>query len=171
MGHRPIIGAGSFFRRSGFTLIEVLVVTFILAAMIGFVTLQLTRSDSDLLKDEADRLATLLHSAHEEAILRGQLIAFEMQSGNYRFLYVEKETFAAFEQGPLSAQRFPSDISVRLEVEGRPAVNGRQRLIFDPSGALPSFRIGFSRRQADWWVQGSPDGKIRSLAKPDDKTS
>jgi general secretion pathway protein H len=149
-----------------------LVVTFILAAMIGLVTLQLTRSDSDLLKDEADRLATVLLSAREEAILRGQLIAFEMENSGYRFLYVgDKRAFTPFEQGPLASRRFDNDITVRLELEGQAAATGKQRLMFDPSGAVPLFRIGFSRREADWWVQGNPDGKIRSLGKLDDKTS
>lgn len=170
MGQRPLTDRRRSFYRSGFTLIEVLVVTFILAAMIGFVTLQLTRSDDDLLKDEADRLAMLLYSAREEAILRGQLVVFEMQADGYRFLYVdEKKTFAPFTQGLLAHQRFPSDINTRFDIDGQSTSGVRQRLLFDPSGALPPFRIGFTRRSGAWWVQGSADGKIRSVAKPNDK--
>lgn len=146
-------------------------VTFILAAMLGMVTLRLIRSDSDLLQDEADRLVMLLHSAREESILRGQLIAFEMRPDGYRFLHIgEQGAFTVFEDGPLAARNLPPDMRGRLEIEGQQA-SGRHGLVLDPSSALPTFRIGFTLNRTDWWIQGGQDGKIRSLPTTDDKPS
>lgn len=151
----------------GFTLIEILVVTFIVAIMIGMVVLNLTRSNSDILRDEAERLTVLLYGAREEAVLRGQLVALEMRPNGYRFLYVdEKNTFATFKDGPLVGRDFPDDMRATFEVEGRQP-SGRHGLIMDPSSALPSFVVSLSLHDARWWVLGQNNGSICSTPQAD----
>jgi general secretion pathway protein H len=158
MGHHGKINALRV--SAGFTLIEILVVTFIVAAMLGMVALNLVRSDSDILRDEAERLTLLLYSAREEAVLRGQLVAFELRSDGYRFLYVgEKGAFTAFRDGPLVGRDFPGDIRARMEVEGRQPT-GRHGLVMDPSSALPSFNVSLTLHEARWWVVGQNNGTI-----------
>jgi type II secretion system protein H len=165
MGHDGKINALRV--SAGFTLIEILVVTFIVASMLGMVALNLIRSDSDILRDEAERLTLLLYGAREEAVLRGQLIALEFRSDGYRFLYVgEKGAFTAFKDGPLVGRDFPGDVRAKIEVEGRQPT-GRHGLVMDPSSALPSFNVSLTLHDARWWVLGQNNGTICSTAEAD----
>lgn len=156
----------------GFTLIEILVVVLILSAVLGMVTLRLTRDDRDLVRDEADRLVLLLQAAREEAILQGGLFAFEMTKEGYRFLRPgEKGKLTPVGDGPLAPHKFQQPrMEVRLEIEGQPP-SERQGMVLDPGGALPGFSVQFLLNDSRWWVLGGQDGKIRSVPTPDAKTS
>lgn len=157
-------------RSSGFTLIEVLVVVLIISAVLGMVTLRLTRDDRDLVRDEADRFVILLQTARDESILRGGLLALEMDAEGYRFLQPsqdkEKDEFVPMHDSPFTPRRFPPHMDVHLEIEGQ--VSGeRQGLVLDPGGNLPAFSVVFTLNESRWWVIGSQDGKIRSVQTPD----
>ena len=56
-------------RRSGFTLIEILVVVVIIAVIVSLAGVQLMRGPGDLVREESEHLALLLRAAREEAIL------------------------------------------------------------------------------------------------------
>jgi general secretion pathway protein H len=149
----------------GLTLIEILVVTFILAIMIGLVALRLTRDDRDLARDEADRLVVVLQSAREEAILRGDLFALELRAEGYRFLRPDgKGKLVTVDDGPLMPRQLPEPMRLRLELEGQ-SMPGRQGIVFDPSGALPAFNIALTLNDARWWVRAQNNGKICSTWK------
>jgi general secretion pathway protein H len=155
----------------GFTLVEILVVVFILAAVMGMVTLRLTRDDRDLVRDEADRLVLLLQAAREEVILQGGLLAFELDRDGYRFLQPgEKGKWTPIGNGTLAPRQFPPRMTVRLELEGQQTV-GRQLMPLEPSGMLPGFNIVFNLNDARWWVVGGQDGKIRSVPTLDTRPS
>lgn len=151
-------------KQRGLTLIEVLVVTFILAVMIGVVTLRLTRDDRDVVRDEADRLVVLLHAAREEAILQGGLLMLDMRPTTYRFLRPDdKGKFVPVAEAPFTPRHLPERMDLRLELEGQP---GPQGIVLDPSGVLPAFRIAFTLNNARWWVLGQNDGKVCSTIEP-----
>jgi general secretion pathway protein H len=71
---------------SGFTLIEMLVVLLIAGLMIAMVALAPSRNRRTDLAEEAQRLATLLESADDEAQVRSASIAWQPMDGGYRFL-------------------------------------------------------------------------------------
>jgi general secretion pathway protein H len=148
---------------AGFTLIEILVVTFVIATMLGMAALHLTRSDGQLLRDEAERLTVLLYSAREEAVLRGQIVALELRPDGYRFLHVENNAFTAFKDGPLVGREFSDKIRVQLEVEGKQPT-GRHGLVIDPTSALPTFNFTLTLNDAKWWVLGENNGTICSTS-------
>ncbi len=73
-------------RTRGFTLLELLVVLVIAGIMLGMVSLSAMPSRRQALQNDAQRIALLLQTARDEAIVRNRPIAFEADSNRYRFL-------------------------------------------------------------------------------------
>jgi general secretion pathway protein H len=150
-------------RARGFTLIEILVVLLIITVMLAVVGVNLMRNPQDLARDEADRLALLLQTAQQEAILQGQLFAFASSAEGYRFLRLDdKGRLRPVKDEVLHAREFPSGVriaSVRLDGGGDAPKDG---IALPPSGELPGFTILIEAGTARWKVVGRPDGEIRS---------
>nr|WP_280529133.1 GspH/FimT family pseudopilin [Burkholderia perseverans] len=73
-------------REQAFTLIEMLVVLLIAGLLIAAVTLAPSRNRRTELSEEAQRLASLLESAGDEAQVRSLPIAWQPVNGGYRFM-------------------------------------------------------------------------------------
>jgi len=152
----------------GFTLIEITVILLLLAIILSFVGINLTRDERDIVRDEADRLALVIRAVHEEAIMQGRPYAFAPATDGYRFLRVDdsgklKPLGAADAFAPY---RLPAPVEIAgVELEG--AKEDKDPLIvLDPSGALPVFTIVLHFGRIDWYVQGLANGKIVSAASP-----
>lgn len=168
-------------KRSGFTLIEVLVVLFIVSIMSGIVVANMPSfartGDFDT---EAKRIKVLLEMAREEAVIQGREYGFKPEDEGYRFYaYNELERhWERVESRPFHHHKLSDDVKVNLSVEGedfRMAANdegdddGPPLLIFS-SGEITPFELtirsgrdssrtlvsdGFS--ELDW--QGAANGK------------
>jgi general secretion pathway protein H len=150
----------------GFTLIELLVVVAIIVVTVGLAGAQLMRGPGDVVREESERLALLLRSAREEAILQGRVFAFGAGRESYRFLRLERNgrLKVASADELFRPQRLPAGIvieALQIEGAGEAAQDG---LVFLPSGELPAFRIVLRGGGARWSVVGAPDGTIRAQA-------
>ena len=119
--------------RKAFTLLELLVVLMITGMLLGAVALNAMPGDRQWLQREAQRIALLLQLARDEAIVRNQPIAFEIDNYRYRFLIRQNDTWQTltddpvwrereFSRGPLqlslsptASQRLPMHISFGRE--------------------------------------------------------
>lgn len=103
--------------RRGFTLVELLVVLFVIGVTLGFATLTV-RGDSatDRLQREAERLDTLMDIASEDAVLFGVEIGLDLTPEGYRFLRLKADGWRRLERGdtPLRPRELPDDIGLRL---------------------------------------------------------
>lgn len=149
--------------QTGFTLIEVLVVLLIIGVMLGVVGVNLMRDSTDTVHEEADRLAMLLQTAQQEAILQGQLFAFASSDSGYRFLRLDdKGRLSPVKDDLLRSRELPPGVkiaSVRLDGGGDAPKDG---ILLPPSGELPGFKILIEAGPARWHVVGMPGGEIRS---------
>lgn len=84
--------------RSGFTLVELLVVIVIIGIALGFVMLSpgLLGGTDRVLDEEARRLESLVELAEDEALMQGRDFGLEFLQGGYRFV----------EHDPLSGEWF-----------------------------------------------------------------
>jgi general secretion pathway protein H len=92
-------------RRRGFTLLELLVVLVIAGIMLGVVSLNAMPSHGQALQNEAQRIALLLQTARDEAIVRNRPIAFEAESGRYRFLLRDADKWQPLTDDDLLRER------------------------------------------------------------------
>ncbi len=162
---------------SGFTLIEIVVVLLVLTIILGMAGVQLTRDDTDAVRDEARRLALVLQNAQQQAILEGRPYAFALTDDGYHFLRLgEKNRLVPIEADEvLAPRRLPRAITLsphkfteqtQKRADSMERTNKRADLIlFDPSGEFPAFTLVFEvGQQAVWYVQGRTDGQIHSAS-------
>lgn len=90
---------------AGFTLLELLVVMVIVGIMLGVVTINAMPSQRQNLQREAQRIALLLQSARDEAIVRNRLVAFEADSERYRFMIRDKNEWLPIAKDELLRER------------------------------------------------------------------
>ena len=157
----------------GFTLIELVVILLLLTVILGMVGINLTRNDADLLKEEGDRLALLLQSAQEEAIMQARAYAFAPAADGYRFLRMdERGKLAPIAAGDLLA---PRQLTARVSLAGL-ALDGVAEvkdplLVFDPSGVTPVFTITLQAGDIPWYVHGDVDGSVYSSPSAEPNTA
>jgi general secretion pathway protein H len=95
-------------RARGFTLLELMVVLVIVGIMLGVVSYNAMPNEQQVLQNEAQRIALLLQSARDEAIVRNRPIAFEADSNGYRFWIRDDKSWKAIEQDDIfRAREFP----------------------------------------------------------------
>lgn len=89
----------------GFTLLELLVVLVIVGIALGFVSFRAMPDDHQVLQDDARRIALLLQTARDEAIVRNRAMAFEAETSHYRFLIRDENTWQPLKQDDLLRER------------------------------------------------------------------
>lgn len=151
--------------RRGFTLIELMVVLLVLTVTIGIVGINLVNRDTDQVRDEANRFATLLQTAYDESILQGRIMAVRLDGDGYRFLGVDAggKLSVLEHDDTLRPRRLPDGMTLTVELDGAPVTGDGAGLLLDPSGRLPSFTLTFRLGDASWQTR-SEDGRIRSAS-------
>lgn len=153
---------------SGFTLIEVAVVMLVIVIVLGIVSVNLEPDRETPVRDEARRLALLLQTAQQEAILQGKILAVAIERQGYYFLMLnDKNEFKPMAGDEvLHARPLPSGIVIStVDIEGLPE-NEKPRLILLPTGELPPFTVIFSQGDMRWRVEGTLTGEISAQAAP-----
>lgn len=116
---------------SGFTLLELLVVVVIAGITLGLVSLNAMPSERQSLQREAQRIALLMQSARDEAIVRNQPIAFEATQEGYRFLVRDNGEWRPMDRDALLRQRSFDRPPVALSVTPAPADDAApMRIVF-----------------------------------------
>ncbi|HJW81696.1 MAG TPA: type II secretion system minor pseudopilin GspH [Acidiferrobacterales bacterium] len=163
-GRAPKPTAGPSTRlRTGFTLIEIMVVLLIIAITIGMVGINLQRGDNNRAQEEADRIVILLQAAREEAILQGQVFAVQFSTDGYRFLRLNnKGKLEQIEKDDvLSPRSLPDGVTLSFTMDGA-AADTEAGLVLDPSGSFIPFVLTLRAGEARWQALGLANGKIQS---------
>lgn len=118
-------------RKTGFTLLELLVVLVILGIMLGAVTLTSIQTDKQRLQTDAQRIAILLQLAREEAIVRNHPTAFEATQQGYQFLeLIDRKWITIVDVDTLRPREF-SFPSIRLDIEPNEQLSSEKiRILF-----------------------------------------
>jgi general secretion pathway protein H len=153
----------------GFTLIEVLVVTVILAVLAATVSLTLAGSGGERqLEREAQRLSALIGYACERAELTGRSIGVAFAQGGYVFTERQLDAWMPLKDGELRQRKWMAGLAAQLSRDGvaaqiAEALPDQPQLACFPSGELTPFRIELAladRGGGGWRIDGEPDGKL-----------
>ena len=124
-------------RPRGFTLIELLVVLVVIGIVLGMVSLNALPNQQQSLRQEAQRIALLLQTARDEAIVRNRLVAFEAGPESYHFLVRNDKQWDPVTNDDLLREREFKNSPVSLLLDPAPAVPGQE------------LRITFGREPVD----------------------
>ncbi len=103
-------------RQSGFTLLEILLVMFLLAGVASVVVLTLPDSGQAQLKRRADTLALQLDKISDEALIDGKTYGLFIAENSYTFMVLAKAGWQPLSEKPI---KLASDSVLTLEkVEG-----------------------------------------------------
>ncbi|MAV25723.1 MAG: type II secretion system protein GspH [Gammaproteobacteria bacterium] len=104
----------------GFTLIEILVVLFIVSVMTGIVVANIPAlTVTDSFDTEMNRLRTLMMLAHDEAVSGSEELGFRTHGDGYEFLrYVDVEQkWELLEERPFRPRQLHDGQSISLRIE------------------------------------------------------
>ena len=162
-GNRPGWHPG-YGRARGFTLIELLVVLVILGTLVSLAVLSVGNGAGRALRDEGDRLATVMALLLEEATLDNREYGLQLRSDGYRVL-VYDDLNSRWQRHPDTADyQLPARLQLSLALDGaplqlaavpgaddeeeQPAAKGEAppQLLLLSSGELSPFRLQLSER-------------------------
>lgn len=183
-------------RSGGFTLIELLVVIVILGSLVGLAVLSIGNTGSSReVRDEAQRLATLIGLMADEAVLDSREYGLLISHDGYRVMHYDEAEARWRDAGDDKAYKAPEWIRLELELDGAPlklvapvkreddpiglskegdrerrrAPRVQPQLLILSSGELSPFTLTFSDQRPDGtgWVVSS-DGFRMPRAEPQD---
>lgn len=160
-------------RSSGFTLLEVLVVVALISIIVGFVVLSIgDGGKTQLLEQNAKRLASLLKLVSEEAILTNQEFALAVTEEGYEFQILDGKDWAAIADDPiLRARQLESGMRIALSIDNieidLQAQDDKQpdRLFLLSSGEMTPFEITLKDDASGTYfnVIGAANGQLNVL--------
>jgi general secretion pathway protein H len=154
--------------RTGFTLIELMVVLLIIGLFAGLVSAVVRPGGRDLLRLEAERLAQLLELAAEESQLTGTPIGWTSDGPGYRFWrFHESLGWIEIRDSDLLRPRtLPEGMAIAaLRVESmRP--QGAMRLEFIPYAPTLAFTIDMAFGAERSAIAASPIGRVQVVQAP-----
>jgi len=157
----------------GFTLVEVLIVIFILVVLALAAVMTLGRgTTSERARDSVSELKSLLSVAEQEAILSQRQIGVVFHTNGYSFAKFDpdKQNWQPLERDRVlsSARQLPNDVELVVTVEGRevmPTLGNAQsinpHLVVSSSGNQTPFAVGVSHKGSlQYWLVGHSSGTV-----------
>jgi general secretion pathway protein H len=169
---------------AGFTLIEMLVVVFIIGIIAAGVLLSVNITGTDHeLQTESERLATLMNYARDEAEMQTRELGLACSANGYEFYAFDPRTAlwgSIKEDDALRPRTLPAGLTLRLNVEGHDIVfktpnkedAKKPDIMIFSNGDLSAFELTVVRDDADRSVKLAIDAKghIATTASPEKTT-
>ncbi|MBI1407004.1 MAG: type II secretion system protein GspH [Caulobacter sp.] len=139
--------------RSGFTLVEMMVVLVVLGLMAAVVVVAIPDGRMTVAA-EGERFAARLKRAQEEAVLVNRPVQVELTAGGYAFRVRDAGGWRALDDGPFRPEAWAPRTRATSEKDVR-------RIAFDPTGIATPAHITLSRGDRAVEVAVDQAGNVR----------
>lgn len=138
-------------KESGFTLVELMMVVFVVGVMAGLVVMTIGSGDQRTLKKEANRIQQLMVIAQDEATLSGQEIGFYIDDRQKAYGFVvfddQKMVWQPMEKEVFAQRTVPEEYQWTLSVQG------------DPVDLAKIYKDSLGKKKLDNWLTEDSDKK------------
>lgn len=146
--------------QSGFTLLEILVVTAIILIATSFTLFQFNRGDGA--QAAAERLMLQFESARDEAIARGRALAWTSDGAGYQFwVKNERQEWEVLNaRDGLRATQLADGVQVsaqKINQQNRPL---GEKIVLPADGVIESFEVFLNGSQTQWRISGDVMGRF-----------
>jgi len=152
----------------GFTLLEIIVVVFIIGVIVTFASLSIGQHSDRYVEDEAKRLHHLLRLASEEAVLRSEEISLLLTHTGYKFATLRGPTWEPIVDDPFfRAREFSEVVTVKLTVDEQDVNLGNseqpaQIFLLSSGEITPSFTLTLKgENDVSYRIDGEITGEVR----------
>ncbi len=156
-------------KMKGFTLIEILVVLFIISIVTAVALLTIGKNEQREVKRFAEELTQILTLAEEQAMLQPTVLGLALNQDSFHFASYQLETdkkknyWKPLQDNLLGKHRIPSDIEVNIKMgKESKAVSHEPQIIISTNGDLTPFTIyvGKQGEKPLYEIKGDADGNV-----------
>lgn len=147
-------------RQAGMSIIEVLMVVFIVGLTAGIVTLTIPQRPTTE-QASAQAFAAVLRDAQDRAILSGQPTGIKLSEGGYAFVQWHREQW--FPQG--RPEVLPPRLNIVRRTEQADAPDNWPDIIFDPTGIVEPAAFELRGRGARFDITLQETGEVRLVER------
>jgi len=151
-GTEPHLRAGS---EAGFTLVELMVVLVIIG-LLGAAVVMTAPDGRGEVRREAEAFAVRLQRAREEALLTNRAVEVQVDGEGYGFRTLRRGEWQELTEEPFEAHRWEDGVTAALT-----ALDGREGVRFDPTGAAEPAQVTVSRAEQRMRVAVDETGEVR----------
>ena len=139
-----------------------MVVVFLIALTVGFVSVRFRHDSSQLVETEARRFVALVEQMCQESVVRGRLFAATSEGASaYRFVVFENGTWEPVSGDDFFRQRqLPDDMSLVLGIEETDRFKDKPYLRCEPDGFMTPFSAVFDLDGVRYRVQTNEQRKM-----------
>lgn len=154
---------------SGYTLVEVLVVLFIISIVTSVALLSIRRNDNKEMETFAHEVTQILSLAEEQAMLTPSVLGLSFDKEFFQFASLEKTkdgkktTWAPLADTILGTHPIPRNVEVRVSVANQnPKSNSR--IVISTNGEVTPFTIyiGKPGQKPRYAISGHADGTVKN---------
>lgn len=154
----------------GYTLIEILVVLFIISIVTGVGLLSIRYNENKQLESLANKMSETLQLAEEQALLQPMVLGLSIDQEKMQFFQSEKNEWLPIQDQILKQQMIPGQFQMVLatktsqaqEIDKKP----RPQIIISTNGDITPFTIYLGKKgeKPKFAISGDADGTISTTA-------
>lgn len=147
--------------KSGFTLIEIMIVLLIIGVMSAVATININAPSYSRFLASAEKLSTTFSLLSDQAIYTSSVIACDLSTHNISCRSYRDGEWSDVDLKQLVSWQWPEDLNVNQVLINGESLKDKQQIRFLPSGDNDGLSVEVSNGEFTSWIDGDLTGKYK----------